>query len=93
MSSIIECLYKSFSFVNSSTIFRSSHRTCSAILKNFVMFAGKQFCWCLFFLKVAGLQASNCIKKGLQQIHYLSGEYREIYKNIYFEELEEATRG
>ena len=60
------------------------------ILKNFVTFTGKQLCWGLLFIKVADLQASNCIKKGLQQL--FSGEYREIYKKIYFEKLEAATR-
>ena len=39
----------------------------------------------LFFIKVAGLQASNCIKKGAST-QIFSGEYQEIYKNTYFEE-------
>ena len=64
---------------NSSTIFRSSHGSCSikkAILTNFVIFTGKHLCWGLFFDKVAGLQASNfqaCnfIKKRLQHRYYL----------------------
>ena len=42
-----------------------------AILKNFVIFTGKHLCWGLFFIKVAGLQASNCIKKGLQHRYFL----------------------
>ena len=33
-----------------------------AILKNFVTFTGKCLCWGFFFIKVAGLQVSNCIK-------------------------------
>ena len=62
-----------------------------AILKNFVIFTGKHLCWGLFFIKVAGLQASNCIIKGLQH-RYFSCECREIFMNSYFEELEAATR-
>ena len=41
---------------------QKSHK--KSILKNFVIFTGKH-CWGLFFIKVTGLQASNCIKKGL----------------------------
>ena len=42
-----------------------------AILKNFVIFTGKLLCWGLFFINVAGLQACNCIKKGLQHRYFL----------------------
>ena len=60
----------------------------TAFLKNFVIFTGKHWCWGLFFIKVVGVQASNCIKKGLQ--HIFSGEYRENNKNFYSEELEQV---
>ena len=55
---------------NSSTIFTSNH--IKSILKNFVTLIGKKhLSWGLFFIKVAGLQASNCIKKGLQYNYFL----------------------
>ena len=56
-------------FLRNSTIFRSSHRRCSiekSVLKNFVIFTGKQLCWSLFFNKAADLQACNFIKRRLQ---------------------------
>ena len=56
-----------------------------AILKKFVMFKGKHLCRGLFFIKVAGLQASICIEKGASA-QMFSCEYREIYKNTYFVE-------
>ena len=56
-----------------------------AILKNFVIFTGKHLCWGLFFIKVAGPQASNFFKKGTST-EIFSCEYREIYKTTYFEE-------
>ena len=40
--------------------------------------------WSLFFNKVEGHQTCGFIKKRLQQI--FSCEFREIYKNTYFEE-------
>ena len=43
----------------------------TAILKNFVIFTGKRLCWGLFFIKVVGLQGTNCIKKGLQHRYFL----------------------
>ena len=55
-----------------------------AILKKFVMLRGKHLCQGLFFIKVAGLQVSNCIKKGAST-QIFSGEYGEVYKNPYFE--------
>ena len=64
------------------------HKT--AILKTFVIFTGKHLRGGLFFIKVAGFQASNYLKRTSTQI--FSGEYWRIYKNIYFEELEVATR-
>ena len=42
-----------------------------AILKNFVIFTGEHLYWGLFLIKVAGLQASKCIKKGLQRKYFL----------------------
>ena len=56
-----------------------------AILKKFLIFKEKHLCWGLFFIEVAGLQASNCIKNGAST-QIFSCEYREIYKNTYFEE-------
>ena len=61
-----------------------------AILKNFVIFTGKHLCGDLFFIKVAGFSGLY-LKRTSTQI--FSGEYWRIYKNIYFEELEVATRG
>ena len=72
-------LYKYFSsweiLRNFSIIFRSSHQRCSikkAILKRFVIFTGKHLCRGLFFLKVAGHQSCNFIKKRLQCRYYLA---------------------
>ena len=82
MSSSIEHLYKSFSFVNSSVQLSNLNlkfleilqpysepttRWCSIkqLFLFFLIFTGKHLCWGLFLIKVAGLQASNCIKKGL----------------------------
>ena len=72
-------LYKYFSSWeiprNFSIIFRSSHQRCSikkAILKRFVIFTGKHLCRGLFFLKVAGHQSCNFIKKRLQCRYYLA---------------------
>ena len=48
-------------------------------------FKAKHLCRGLFFIKVAGLQASNCIEKGAST-QIFSYEYREIYKNTYFDE-------
>ena len=56
-----------------------------AILKKIVIFKGKHLCRGLSFIKVAGLQASNYINKGAST-QIFSCEYREIYKNTYFEE-------
>ena len=42
----------------------------TAILKSFVIFTGKHFCWGLIFIKVVGFQVSNCIKKGLQHRYF-----------------------
>ena len=36
-----------------------------------MIFTRKPLCWGLLFIKVAGLQASNCIKKGLQHRCFL----------------------
>ena len=79
MSSIIGLLYRSFSFINSSVQIYLNyiqkqppevfHK--KGILKNFVIFTGKQLCWGLFFIKIASLQASNSIKKGLQHRYFL----------------------
>ena len=58
---------------NSSTIFRSS--LCflqKAVLKNLMIFTGKQLWWGLFFIKVADLQAYNFIKKKLQHSCFLT---------------------
>ena len=60
-------------FRNSSAIFRSSHR-CSikiAILKQFLIFAGKHLCWGLSFNKCVGLQVCNFIKRRLQHRYFL----------------------
>ena len=56
-----------------------------ANLKKIVILKGKHLSRDLFFLKVAGLQVSSCIKKG-GSTQIFSCEYREIYKNTYFEE-------
>ena len=40
------------------------------VLKNLANFTGKQLCWSLFLNKVAGLQASNFVKKRLQHRLY-----------------------
>ena len=89
MSSLTtERLYKFFSFRNSSTIFRSSHWRCSikkAILKHFVIFAGKHLCWGLFFNRVAGHQTCNFIKERLQHRYFLANItkfIRPILKNF-----------
>ena len=37
-----------------------------------MIFTGKHLCWGLFFIKTAGLQTSNCIKKGLQHRYFLT---------------------
>ena len=41
-------------------------------LKIFVIFTGKHLCWAFIFIKVAGLQASNPIKKGFQRKYFLA---------------------
>ena len=56
-----------------------------AILKKFVIFKGKHLRWGLFFIKVADLHISNCIKKEASA-QIFSCEYWEVYKNAYFEE-------
>ena len=61
----------------------------TAILKNFVIFTGKHLCWGLLFIKVATFRSLTVLKRDFNT----DGEYWEIYKNIYFEELEAATRG
>ena len=73
---------------NSSAIFSGSHRRCSVKIlfsKEFVILKGKHLCGGIFFIKVAGLQASNCFKKGVST-QIFSYEYQEIYKSTYFEE-------
>ena len=50
-----------------------------------MLFTRKHLCWGFFFIKVAGLQASNCIKKGLPHRHFIAN-FWGIYKNTYFEE-------
>ena len=89
--SILLCKYFSSLEIlrNYSTIFRSSHRSCSikkAILKYFVIFTGKHLCRDLFLNKVAGHQACDFIKKRLQQRYFLAniGKFirRPILKNI-----------
>ena len=50
-----------------------------AVLKNFMILAGKQLGWSLFSDKAADLQICNFIKKAL------SCEYHEISKNTYCE--------
>ena len=56
-----------------------------AILKIFVIVKGKHVFWVLCFIRVAGLQASNCMKKGAST-HMFCCEYWEIYKSTYFAE-------
>ena len=45
-----------------------------AVLKNFIIFTGRQLCWDLFFNKNAGLQGPSFIKKRL--------EHRCFFANI-----------
>ena len=96
MSSIIERLYKSLfcnSSVQISTWIRNSQEFFNhiqkqplelfyktAILRNFVIFTAKHLCWGLFFIKVAGFQASNCIKKGLQHRYFLVNNIRKFIR-------------
>ena len=61
----------------------------TAILKNFLIFTGKHLCWGLLFIKVATFRSLTVLKRDFNT----DGEYCKIYKNIYFEELEAATRG
>ena len=56
-----------------------------AILNKFVIFKGKHLCRGLFFIKVAGLQASNCVKKGASTQIFSCNNW-EIYKNTDFED-------
>ena len=49
-----------------------------------MIFTGKHLYWGLFFSKDAGLQASNCIKKGLKNNIFFC-KYQEIDENTYFE--------
>ena len=79
-------LFYKFFCTNISTIFRSSHQKCSIkklLSVHFVIFTGKHLWWSLFFNKVEGHQTCGFIKKRLQ--HMFSCEFREIYKNTYFE--------
>ena len=61
-------------------LLRNVYKT--AILKKFRIFKGKYLCRGLFY---AGLQASNCVEKETST-QIFSREYREIYKNTYFQE-------
>ena len=59
---------------NSSAIFGGSHRRCSVKIlfsKEFVILKGKHSCGGIFFIKFAGLQASDCFKKGSQHRYFL----------------------
>ena len=70
---------------NSSTIFRSSHRRCS-IKKLFLKISRySQDDTCVGISFLIKSHACNFIKKGSQH-RYIFCEYREIYKNTYFEE-------
>ena len=55
-----------------------------AILKNFVISTGKHLFWGPFFIKFAGIQASNCILKDFGTD--ISSWNWETYKNTCFEE-------
>ena len=57
-----------------------------SVLKDFVIFTGKQLCWSLFFNKNVVLQACNFIKKKLQHRCFLENTAKflraAILKNI-----------
>ena len=55
-----------------------------AVLRNFAILTGKYLCWNPAFNKVVGLQACKLEKEIPTQV--FSGEYCEIFKNIYFQE-------
>ena len=63
-----------------------------SVLQNFPKFTGKHLCLSFFFNKVAGLKASNFIKKRLQHnCFHKNVENVNIFKNTYFEEHLRAT--
>ena len=85
-------LYKYFSsweiLRNSSTIFRSSHQRCSikkAILKDFVIFAGKHLCRGLFLIKMPAIRRVTLLKRDSDTYFLVNvGKFirRPILKNI-----------
>ena len=70
---------------DSFDFYKSSHQRCSikkAALKNFTILKGNHLCWSLFFNKAVGLQASNFIKKRLQNRRFTTVNIAKIFKRL-----------
>ena len=61
---------------------RSSHWSCSGVLKYFANFTGKHLCWSLFLTEFPGLQ----LFKKVSPTQVFSCGICENFKNTYFEE-------